>query len=98
MDWIAYQETHGKRQQERMREMLKGIKNPTLEQIQAAADSNYPFSDSMRFCSRHTRDSDVVEVCKCINCFATKKETTTLAHLIVTGLIDPFQKSKPCWL
>ena len=56
---------------------------------------NYPFSDFMRFCPEHTRDSDVVEVCKCNNCYATRRESTTLAGLIVTGRIDPFQKHKP---
>lgn len=100
MDWTAYQETYGKRQQERMREMLKGIENPTLEQIQAAADSNYPFSDSMRFCSRHTRDSDVIEVTECVSCYAhpQKHVKASLSSLIEHMIIDPFQQSKPCWL
>lgn len=68
MDWITYQEMHGTRQQERMREMLKGLKNPTLEQVQAAANSNYPFNEAMQFCTRHNRDSDVIDVVECREC------------------------------
>lgn len=68
MDWITYQETHGIRQQERMREMLKGIKNPSLEQVQAVADSNYPFNQAIKFCNRHSKDSAIMDVVNCADC------------------------------
>lgn len=34
---------------------------------------NYPFAEAMRFCSRHTRDSDVIDVIECADCHVEVK-------------------------
>lgn len=33
-------------------------------------NDNYPFSDGMVFCSRHNKQSDIIDVDQCSDCFA----------------------------